>query len=136
MGLNATSTFTPGAIDGVLRAVAAGAQQGVQSVAQQLVETEQAYCPVRTGELRDSIAATVDQDEDTAFSMTVGPDKDYAAYVEYGTGRRGADSADAGPYPYDANWAGMTPEPYCRPALDEISPQYQDIVAAQIAGAL
>lgn len=136
MNLLATSNFIPADLSSLLRSVGTGAQQGVQAVAERLVETEQAYCPVDTGALRDSIASTVEEDEDTRFSMSLGPQMDYSAYVEYGTGQRGAASPDAGPYAYSASWPGMTPQPYCRPALDEMSAQYEDIVAQPIADAL
>jgi hypothetical protein len=43
--------------------------------------------------------------------------------VEFGTGRRGASSAGAGPYSYDPNWPGMVAQPYMRPALDTARPQ-------------
>jgi len=42
----------------------------------------------------------------------------YAGYVEFGTGRRGAASPGAGPFPYRQSWPGMAAQPYCRPALD------------------
>jgi hypothetical protein len=60
-------------------------------------------------------------------------DSGHAAYVEYGTGIRGAESAGAGPYPYSPTWAGMPAQPYLRPALDiakdEVRQAFKDALA-------
>lgn len=136
MKLSASSSFNAGDVSGFVRSLASGAVQGVQAVAEQMVETEQAYAPVDTGALRDSIQASVTVDEPERFEMVVGPSVDYSAYVEYGTGRRGAASPDAGPYAYDPEWAGMVPHPYVRPALDEVGPTASDTISASIKTAL
>jgi hypothetical protein len=46
----------------------------------------------------------------------------HAAYVEFGTGQRGAASAGAGNGPYSETWPGMPAQPYLRPALDTARP--------------
>jgi HK97 gp10 family phage protein len=93
------------------------------------------YCPVLTGALRDSISSTVDDSGSTVVG-SVGPHMDYAAYVEYGTGVRGASSAGAGPYAYNPNWPGMAAHPYVRPSLDECKPTVLDMFRSQIVTAL
>jgi HK97 gp10 family phage protein len=55
-------------------------------------------CPVDTGRLRSSIARETGRDE-RGLVARIGTDVDYAAYVEFGTGR-------------------MSARPYLRPALD------------------
>ena len=94
-----------------------GAQNGAAEV---LVEA-QAIVPVDTGDLLRSGSTSV---EWTGKVVTgyVEFGQPYAAYVEFGTGRRGQGSAGAGPYAYDQNWAGMVAQPYLRPALDTARP--------------
>ena len=76
--------------------------------------------PVDTGNLRGSITHRVDGNE-----AKVGTNVEYAPYIEYGTGRY----AEGGggrktPWAYEHpkyGWvwtAGMSPQPYLRPALD------------------
>ena len=85
----------------------------VESAAKPLV-------PVDTGNLKGSITHRVDGDE-----AKIGTNVEYAPYVEYGTGRY----AEGGggrktPWAYEHpkyGWvwtAGMSPQPYLRPALD------------------
>jgi len=135
MGLRATASFKPGDIAGLVSRVAAGAQQGALTAAQAGQAISLAIVPRDTGALADSIDLKSGVDGASAWASW-GPDIFYMFYVEFGTGRRGAASAEAGPGPYDENWAGMTPRPYMRPALDEIAPQVVDIVADAIKDAL
>ena len=62
-------------------------------------------CPVRTGALRDSIAASVETDTLTAI---IGSDLDYAIYVELGTRKQ-------------------APQPYLRQALSSSTTEIQGI---------
>lgn len=132
MRISATATLQAGDITGILRTVAEGATQGVTTAGEQLQAAAQANAPVRTGALRDSITLDTQSDDGTA-TATVSPQVDYAPYVEFGTGKRGAESAEAGPGPYRPDWPGMTPHPYMRPAQDELSPQIPDIIAQNIS---
>ena len=128
MGLRSSASFKPADISGMLGRIAAGAQQGVQNVAQAGQAISQSIVPVVTGELRGDITVKQGSDDTSAWAAW-GPDSvPYRYYVEYGTGKRGAASADAGPGPY-GDTAGMAPQPYQRPAMDEISGQVVDIVA-------
>lgn len=56
-------------------------QQAIADVAQKIVDTAKQNCPVKTGRLRDSIAAEISDD---GMSATITADVPYAAYVEYG----------------------------------------------------
>lgn len=51
----------------------------------------------------------------------IGPSVDYSAFVEYGTGQRGAASGVEAPpnYHYGGNWPGMEAEPYMQPGLQD-----------------
>lgn len=87
-------------------AVLAGLRNGgriVQASAKRL-------CPVKTGQLRNSITVTDIPDE---VGVEVGSNVEYAAYVEYGTGQQGDPSV-----PHREDWNGMPPQPYLYPALD------------------
>ena len=90
------------------------AQQGAEIV----LEEAEAIVPVDTGELRESghVEGLVEEGPRPSYAVVF--DSDHAAYVEYGTGQRGAASPGAGDGPYDPNWPGMTAQPYLRPALD------------------
>lgn len=134
MSLSAIARFTPRGDLGqfvqvrVTPAVRASVEAGVQLIQ----EAAQSYCPVDTGALRDSITYEV---EDTGRSVVgrVGPHTDYAEFVEYGTGRRGAGSPGAGAGPYDENWPGMPAQPYMRPALDGSREPIAELFASNLS---
>lgn len=77
-------------------------------------------CPAPTGELRDSIHSET-QITEKGVKGTCGTNKEYAAYVEYGTGQRGAESPSPPKAPigdgYREDWAGMSARPYLYPSL-------------------
>ena len=120
MPISARAQFTPrnGLGQFVQTVITPGVIASVQASVNLIQQAAQRYAPVDTGALRDSITTEVDSSGATVVGK-VGPHVPYAEYVEFGTGRRGAGSADAGEGPYDPNWAGMVPQPYMRPALDE-----------------
>lgn len=111
-----------------LRAAVETAGKGVLEEAQRIV-------PVDTGELRDSGYVNVRETDKTVVA-DVGFSADHAGYVEYGTGRAGAASAGAGPYPYSPTWPGMPARPYLRPALDTMRDTIREEMASQIALAM
>jgi hypothetical protein len=74
--------------------------------------------PVDTEELKLSGHYDVEW-KGQSVTSTVAYDSGHAAYVEFGTGIRGAGSPGAGPYPYDLTWPGMVAQPYLRNSLDE-----------------
>lgn len=133
MGLSARAQFTPRSSTGqfIQSLVTPGVVGAVTAVAQQLLTTAQANAPVDTGELRDSGAMEVNQTAKTVVGR-VSFGAPYAAYVEFGTGRRGAESADRGPGPYKESWPGMAPQPYLRPAADEM----RGLILGLFAGAI
>lgn len=117
MNVRATSTYTPRNDIGqfiatnVTPAVRDAAQAAGDLVLARAVE----LVPVDTGELRDSGHVVVTETERSVVASVIF-DADHAGYVEYGTGIRGANSAGAGPYPYNPTWPGMPAQPYLRPA--------------------
>jgi HK97 gp10 family phage protein len=111
-----------------------GATASVQAVCQTIQQRAQELAPVDTGALRDSITVEIDDSGKTVVG-TVGPHVDYAVFVEYGTGQRGASSADAGPGPY-GDTPGQAAQAFMRPAFDEVKPQVLDLFRSQIATSL
>ena len=116
----ATAVFTPSGdlhrfIDVYVQVKLFPKVQRAQAV---VVEEAKAICPVDTGDLRDSIVARAIRDEGQRIIGPVAATMPYAAFVEFGTGRRGAESAGAGPFQYSMSWPGMAAQPYLRPALD------------------
>ena len=134
MNLTANAVFRPRSSSGqfVAAVVTPAVVASVQAVVQQIVEEAQAICPVDTGALQASITGSVQQTDKTV-SGTVTAGEFYAAYVEYGTGIRGAESPGAGPYPYSPTWPGMPAQPYMRPALESVRGTIKDFMQSQIA---
>lgn len=110
-------------------------RESVEQACQMIESSAKSYCPVDTGALRDSITSNVEELEKT-IRGEVAPHMHYAAYVEYGTGIRGAGSPEAGPGPYNMNWPGMVPQPYMRPAFDEHREKIDEVFRHNIGVAL
>lgn len=78
-------------------------------------------CPVgETGELRDSIHSETKIIEGIVLGEC-GTNKEYAAYQEFGTGQRGAESPSPPKAPigngYREDWSGCAAQPYLYPSL-------------------
>ena len=96
-------------------------------------------CPVKTGELRNSIKA-----EKTApLTVAVGTNKEYAPYVEYGTGTMGDPAVahtDKDSWTYqdeNGEWHtayGQPAQPFLRPAVRE--DEVYSTVAAELRRAI
>jgi len=88
--------------------------------AQQIALQEaKAIVPVDTGLLRDSIEKGPVVDDGQMVTGTVFATAPYAGYVEFGTGRRGAESPGSDlRHSYTLTWPGQVAKPYLRPALD------------------
>ena len=93
-------------------------------------------CPVDTGNLRNSITHTVDEQEPAAI---IGTNNEYAAYVELGTGIY-AEGGGGRPTPWvyqDAkgNWhytRGNKAQPFLKPAAADHAGQYRDILESEL----
>lgn len=118
--IKARAQFTPRGDLGQFIAVklTPAAISATNAAAQIILAHAQDIVPVRSGDLRASgHVVEASADGKTAVAQVVF-DAPYAAYVEFGTGRRGEASAMAGAGPYSQSWPGMEPRPYLRPALD------------------
>lgn len=117
MNLRAKSTFRAGSFAKLEQLLVPRLTAGAQAGADAVLEISQGLVPVDTGELKESGGTSVEWTGTRVVGyVTYGAY--YSAYVEFGTGRRGAESPGAGPGPYKASWPGMRAQPYCRPALD------------------
>lgn len=136
MKLSATATFRPRNDLGQFVPAKFGpaVTASVQAACATIQRAAQAYCPVDTGALRESITVQVEETGSTVVGR-VGPHTDYAAFVEFGTGGRGASSPGAGPGPYGSR-AGQVAQPYMRPAYDETRPTILDLFRGNLATAL
>ena len=99
--------------------------------ATQIVEADaRSLCPVRSGELQESIGSVVEL-TGSSVDGVVYAEAPYAAFVEYGTGLAGEASPHGelptegvpftGDWVYDfrrQGWRGMPAHPFLRPALD------------------
>ena len=130
MNFRVQSKFTPADRSRLEAALVPAIVAAVTGGCASMVVQAQAIVPVDTGALRDSIH-TVDVvwDGGTRVIGHVVAAQPYAAYVEFGTGVRGAASSGAGPYPYNPKWPGQVAQPYMRPALDSSRPQIVEAFA-------
>ncbi len=131
MNFTATGVFTPAPLSVVMGILGTQLQKGAEDAVALVYKKADALVPVDTGELRGSASNEV-VDSGSVVTGTVAYESDHAAFVEFGTGIRGAASPGAGPYSYDPTWPGMDAQPFLRPALDESD---EDVLDA-IVGAL
>ena len=91
-------------------------------------------CPVDTGNLRNSITHTVDEDEPAAY---IGSNVEYASYVCLGTGKYYPGGRPT-PWTYqDAkgewHWtAGSRAQPYLKPAVAANANTYRKIIEKEL----
>jgi HK97 gp10 family phage protein len=134
MILTATARYTPRSSAGqfIASKITPAVRAAVAAASQTVVEEAKAICPVDTGALRDSIDSVV-EDKGKTVVGTIYANVPYAGYVEYGTGRRGAESPGAGPYEYSLGHPGQVAQPYLRPALDTTREAVKEVFASQVA---
>ena len=93
-------------------------------------------CPVDTGNLRNSITHTVDEEEPAAY---IGSNAEYAAYVELGTGKYVSGGRPT-PWVYQdekGNWHrthGQKAQPYLKPAVADHAHTYRKIIEDELKG--
>ena len=93
-------------------------------------------CPVDTGNLRNSITHTVDEEEPAAY---IGSNVEYAAYVELGTGKYVSGGRPT-PWVYQdekGNWHrthGQKAQPYLKPAVADNANTYRKIIEDELKG--
>ena len=134
MRLSAKATYRPRTTSGQFMeaVITPGARASVQAACQAIFDVSQTLVPVDTGELKASGGISIDDSGKTVVG-TVQYTAEHAAYVEFGTGERGAASAGAGEGPYKPEWPGMPAQPFLRPGYDSTKPTILDIFRGQIA---
>lgn len=94
-------------------------------------------CPVDTGNLRNSISHTVDEDEPAVY---IGSNTSYAPYVELATGIY-AEGGRPTPWVYqdeNGNWhwtRGNKAQPFLKPAVADHAKEYQSIIKTELENA-
>lgn len=131
--ISATATFTPkSAAQLVSSKISPAVYASVQAAGELIRDEAKMLCPVETGALQASIESEVTDNGDT-ITASVGPRGiHYAAFVEFGTGERGAASEGAGAGPY-GNTAGQAAQPYMRPAIDSSREAIRELFRSQIS---
>ena len=92
--------------------------------------------PVDTGNLRNSITHTVDEEEPAAY---IGSNSSYASYVELGTGKYVSGGRPT-PWVYQdekGNWHrthGQKAQPYLKPAVADHANTYRKIIEDELKG--
>lgn len=88
-------------------------QRGCMTVQAEAIQ----LCPVDKGELRQSIMTKVDRTNE-GVTGKVYTNKEYAPYVELGTGSKGKSTYKGDlDITYNEQWAGQPAQPYLYPAL-------------------
>ena len=94
------------------------AKRSIQKSAKRIQGQAKMLAPVKTGTLRNSIRTKANETED-GVEAKVYTNLEYAPYVEWGTGERGA-ASNIGHRPdkvsYKAEWPGQAAQPYMSPA--------------------
>ncbi len=135
MTVSAKSVYRPRMSSGqfIAARITPGVIAAVEASDALVLQEAQALVPVRTGELKSSGHVVPVQQKGSTVVGGVAFDAGHAAYVEFGTGIRGAAGPGSGPYPYSSTWPGMTPRPYLRPALDTAREAIRGIFRSQVA---
>ena len=108
--------------------IKAAIQRALKRIGMQAEGFAKKLCPVDTGGLRNSINHKVQKDE-----VYIGTNKEYAAYVELGTGKY-YDGGRKTPWAYQdekGNWHmthGQRARPYLKPAAADHTQTYKNIV--------
>lgn len=137
MNLTSFATYQPRDEGGrfIQARVDAAVLQAVTEWANRVYETSQELVAVDTGELKASGHVEVAQIRNGAVAAVV-YDAEHSAFLEFGTGQRGAASAGAGDGPYGST-PGMAAQAFLRPAFDahrnEAAPMTKALVTASLS---
>lgn len=141
MKIGVKSTFRPKMDSGqyIAARITPGVIAAIEQADQVVLQEALLIVAVDTGELKAS--GHVLEPKQTGKTVTGGVafDANHAAYVEFGTGIRGAASAGAAVetagfhITYSSTWPGMRAQPYLRPALDTARQQIREAFRSQVA---
>lgn len=115
-----------GRLEGARAAVESAVSAELAAVAREAMELARENAPVGEGPRRDRRLVDSFSYEHEGLTAVMRVDNPHAAYVEFGTGQRGAASAGAAPGEggYDPDWPGMCAQPYMYPAAQQMRPGF------------
>lgn len=124
-----------------LDVVLSGSQAAIRRAAEIIGGMAESYakelCPVDTGNLRNSITHTTENNDHT---VVIGTAVKYAGYIELGTGKYaegGGGRQTPWRYHDKKGWhttSGMPPRPYLRPAIEKHKDEYKEVLEAEMSG--
>ena len=122
-----------------LDAVLKGSQEAIERAAEIIGGMAESYakelCPVDTGNLRNSITHTT---ENNSRTVVIGTTVKYAPYIELGTGKYaegGGGRQTPWRYHDKKGWhitSGMPPRPYLRPAIEKHKDEYRHVLQTEM----
>jgi len=135
VSLKAKVTYTPRSAAGqfIASRVTPGVVASVRAAQGLIVQEAKNLAPVRTGALRDSIYAADPEETGKTVVGAVGASASYSGFVEFGTGIRGSQGPNPGPYNYSATWPGMEARSFLRPSIDSTRDAVREVFASQLA---
>lgn len=106
-------------------------EKGLTQAAKQVQATAKELCPRDTGQLVNSIYSKTERRNGQLVGI-VGTNCEYACYLEFGTGQRGAESPSPPKDPknvsYRMDWIGIRAQPYLYPAFTSNKANIQRIL--------
>lgn len=118
----ADTTFTSN-LDGIKKMTDRQCKIAAEIIGGKAESYAKMLCPVDTGNLRNSITHTT---EDDGHTVVIGTSVYYAPYVELGTGRNYEGNSGHGTV------QGVRPRPYLRPAIEDHRQEYQYIIQHEL----
>jgi hypothetical protein len=132
LNLRASSTFRAGDFARLESKLVPKLVAGVTNATAAVLDISLQMVPYDTGELAAS-GGTSTEWKGRKVVGYVSYTSGHAAYNEFGTGRRGAESGHGAPgIEYKMSWPGMPGHPYLRPALDIGRQQTVDAIRAAL----
>ncbi len=110
-------------LDGIKRMTDQKARIAAEIIGGKAESYAKMLCPVDTGNLRNSITHTT---EDDGHTVVIGSTVYYAPFVELGTGRNAEGANGRG------TREGMKPRPYLRPAIEDHREEYKHIIQSEL----
>lgn len=109
---------------GMGRDVEAALGREIEQTAREAMDDARENAPVGTGPRREARLVDSFSWEAKGLTAEMKVTNPHAAYVEFGTGIRGAQSAGVAGIEYDGDWPGMAAQPYMYPAAQRAREGY------------
>ena len=122
-----------------LEDVLPAAMKGVAKAAQGVAKDARLLAPVDSGDLQKRVRARSPEINGDAVEAKVVANTEYAVYVEYGTGVKGAGSSlpeGMPPATYRTDWTGQVAQPFMYPAMKQNESKTKATIANEIRKAV